>query len=177
MYEGHFPPLDHQEMVRPPPFSFQDRCGRSVQIHSYGDGPVADEFEAMVEMYMSFDPADRSLGVPPSAEDAIRRWLARILDGVCLVAWAGDRVIGHAVLVDNEAGSYELAIFVHRDFQGAGIGTALIECLLTAGREQGIHRVWLLVEQSNSRAVNLYTDVGFVIRDDTAPDVEMVVAM
>jgi ribosomal protein S18 acetylase RimI-like enzyme len=146
-----------------PPESFRDAAGRSIDILACGDGPIAGEREALVAMYTNFDPADRAQGLPPTRESAVREWLDVLLvdDGVNVLAWHDEFVAGHATLVPDEGGGYELAIFVHHQYQGAGVGSRLIRCLLGEGAQQGVERVWLTVERWNAPAVNLYRDVGF----------------
>jgi GNAT superfamily N-acetyltransferase len=159
----------------PPPRSFTDGTGRSIQIHEYGEGPVEDEREGLVGMYATFDPEDRAQGIPPSGEERIRTWLETILgpDCVNVVAWDGGTAVGHATLVPDGESAYELAIFVLSTYQNAGIGTYLIEALLGAGREAGIDRVWLTVERWNSPAVNLYRKVGFETAGTESFELEM----
>lgn len=184
MYKGHFPPLSQAAMLRSPPFSFVDDEGREIDVRAYGDGPVQDEYEAIVAMYLDYDPDYRTLGIPPAGESRIRQWQDKILVGHCVLAWHGERVVGQAVLVADGAAesetapeTCELAIFLHQDYHGAGIGTHLTEGLLTYGREHGVEEVWLLVERENRPAVNLYNDVGFVVADRHGYDVEMVLTL
>ncbi|MUV86299.1 GNAT family N-acetyltransferase [Natronomonas sp. CBA1123] len=153
-----------------PPRSFADRDGRDIEIRRYDD-----EFETLVEMYLQFDPEDRAQGIPPTAEKGIRKWLDNLLLDECVnvVAWHGDDAVGHATLVPDTEGASELAIFVLREYQEAGIGTQLIECLLGAGRESGIEQVWLTVERWNKAATALYRKVGFEPCDTSGFELEM----
>jgi ribosomal protein S18 acetylase RimI-like enzyme len=48
-------------------------------------------------------------------------------------------------------------------FRGQGIGTNLIRSTLAATRTIGLHRVELTVRQNNTRAIELYRKVGFVV--------------
>ncbi|WP_396611382.1 GNAT family N-acetyltransferase [Haloferax sp. S1W] len=159
-----------------PPLSFTDREERTIEVRPYeGD---EDEFELLVEMYVAFDPSDRAQGIPPGREDRIREWLDNILASECLnvIAWHGDEVAGHATLVpDGEA--YELAIFVHQEYQRAGIGTQLIKALLGYGRESGVEKVWLTVERWNRAAVGLYKTVGFETSDAESFELEMTIRL
>lgn len=165
-----------------PPFSFTDAEGREIEVRPFA-GDVAEgdeEFEALVEMYTAFDPADRAQGIPPSRESGVRDWLDTILGGdACnVVAWDGDAAAGHATLVPDttpvpDEGVYELAIFVLQSYQGAGIGTRLIEALLGYGAESGVDLVWLTVERWNRPAVGLYKKVGFETSDAESFELEM----
>lgn len=161
-----------------PPVSFEDREDRTIEVRAYGadDGGDrdADEFEALVAMYTDFDPSDRAQGIPPGRESRVRDWLDTILGEGCLnvVAWDGDGVAGHAVLVPDED-AYELAIFVYQPYQRAGIGTNLIETLLGHGQENGVEKVWLTVERWNRPAVGLYEKVGFETSNSESFELEM----
>lgn len=161
-----------------PPVSFRDRREREIEIRGYE--PAAAVPEPLVEMYDRFDPADRAQGIPPSGERRIREWLGDLFaDGFSVIAWHGERVAGHATLVpegdpDEPAdGDYELAIFVHQDYQGAGVGKRLLRALLGFGAAHGVRRVWLTVERWNRPAIGLYEDVGFEVTDAGTFDHEM----
>jgi len=142
-----------------PPRTVEDEDGRAIPYRAADE----DQFEAIVEMYLEFDPADRAQGIPPNGEERIRSWVEDLLEaGVNVVALDGDEVVGHAVLVPDEVGDgYELAIFVLQDHQGAGIGTELLKTLLGHGAEDGIERVWLTVEPWNYAAIHIYEKLGF----------------
>ncbi|WP_122088347.1 GNAT family N-acetyltransferase [Halalkalicoccus subterraneus] len=161
-----------------PPIAFEDREDRPIEIRVYDEA----QFDALCEMYDTFDPADRAQGIPPAREERVRSWLDVILnEGQDVIAvdisgsdgpgdqpeadtpgeTDGERVVGHATLVPDGDDATELAIFVHQDYQGAGIGSRLIRALLGYGAEQGIEKVWLTVERWNHPAVNLYESVGF----------------
>ncbi len=155
-----------------PPIEFTDREDRAVEIRPY-DG-TEEGYESLVEMYDAFDPADRAQGIPPGGESRIRDWLDAILDDDCLnvLAWCNGEVAGHATLVpDGDA--YELAIFVHQDYQRAGIGTHLIRGLLGHGQAEGIRKVWLTVERWNRAAVSLYKKIGFETSNAESFELEM----
>jgi GNAT superfamily N-acetyltransferase len=156
-----------------PPVEFEDREGRTVEIRPY-DGEE-EESEALVEMYLDFDPSDRAQGIPPGRESRIRSWLENILAGDCLnvIAWDGANAAGHATLVPAEDDAYELAIFVLQEYQQAGIGTRLIEALLGYGRANDVGKVWLTVERWNRAAVSLYKKIGFETSDAESFELEM----
>lgn len=143
----------------------------------YGTTPDVDEYRALVDLFVEYDPAHRSLGVPPAGERHVRRWLDVVLEGHCVLAWHDGRPIGMAVLVHDEGARYELAIFVHQDYLGAGIGTELLPATLSYGKQQDVEHVWLLVERGNRLAVNLYNDVGFAVVDDEGYDIEMALTL
>lgn len=153
-----------------PPVTFADDEGRTIGI----DAADAEASDALLAMYRDFDPADRAQGIPPSDERRIRAWLDTILAEDCLnvVAWHGDRAVGHATLVPDVS-AWELAIFVLQGYQEAGIGTELVRALLGLGEREGVERVWLTVERWNRAAVSLYRNMGFETVDAESFELEM----
>lgn len=154
----------------PPPSEFEDHEGRLISVRRYSGG-----IETLIEMYREFNPEDRAQGIPPTKEPQIRNWLEQLLleDCVNVVAWHDGCPVGHAMLVPDGEDASELAIFVLREYQGAGVGTELIKRLLGAGRTAGIDRVWLTVERWNTPATALYRKVGFVSTDSGNFELEM----
>ncbi|MFB6146888.1 MAG: N-acetyltransferase family protein [Halobacteriaceae archaeon] len=166
-----------------PPQTITDGEGRTIHLRGV-DGPAPtppgvdrDLRDALVGMYLAFDPADRAQGVPPTGEDRIRRWLDTLLEGYDVVAWHEDRVVGHATLVPDDEGGCELAIFVVRSHQNAGVGTELLRTLLGHGAARGVDRVWLTVERWNRAAVALYERVGFETVSAENFDLEMAIRL
>jgi len=176
--ERRYPEKPVGEFVAPPA-SFTDAAARAIDFLVHGDGPIDDEQEALVAMYANFDSADRAQGVPPIREPAVREWLDALLaeDAVNVLAWHDEFVAGHAALVPDGEGAHELAIFVHHQYQGAGIGSRLIRHLLGEGLRRGIERVWLTVERWNTPAVNLYRDVGFETTNAERFELEMAIRL
>jgi ribosomal protein S18 acetylase RimI-like enzyme len=158
-----------------PPATETDREDREIDVH------VADEAdrEALVAMYEDFDPEDRAQGIPPVREDQIRDWLDALLADGCLnvVAAHGDDLVGHATLVPDSAEGYELAIFVLRAYQGAGVGTHLINYLLGHARAEGAEKMWLTVERWNDPAIALYEKVGFELCNSESFELEMTIRL
>ena len=151
------------------PLSFDDKEGREIVIRPMTD----DDYEAVVEMYVDFDSADRAQGIPPATESRVRDWVDNLLDGLNVVAMHDDRAAGHATLVPDSDDASELAIFVHQEYQRAGIGSRLIEGLLGHGRANGVEKVWLTVERWNHAAVSLYEKVGFETTGTESFEIEM----
>ena len=155
-----------------PPHRFVDDKGREIVVKV-----ADDDREALVGMYEAFDSEDRAQGIPPVGAESIRRWLERVFEPDCLntIAWHDDDPVGHAMLVPDEEGAHELAIFVLGSHQSAGIGTELLQTLLGYGKREGIERVWLTVERWNEPAIGLYQKVGFEIRNTESFELEMAI--
>jgi ribosomal protein S18 acetylase RimI-like enzyme len=157
-----------------PPETFTDAHAREIEISVYDD----EEFAALAEMYVAFDPADRAQGIPPANEGAIDEWLDTILaSGYDVVAYHGDACVGHATLVADSDGAHELAIFVLDTHQAAGIGSRLLEALLGHAGREGTERVWLTVERWNQTAIALYRKVGFGTCDTESFEMEMAIRL
>ncbi len=154
-----------------PPREFTDRDGRALMVERVDSGAIED----LVDMYETFEPDDRAQGIPPARDEAIRDWLGTVVseDSLGVVAWIDDAVAGHAMLVPDASGGYELAIFVSHEYQGAGIGTELVRTVLGLGQQEGIERVWLTVERWNDPAIRLYEKVGFETTDRQSFELEM----
>lgn len=158
-----------------PPREFTDAEDRDIVVERVGSSDV----DALREMYLDFDPEDRAQGVPPIREDAIREWLDSVVAEDCLdvAAFHDDSAVGHAMLVPDSTGAYELAIFVLRAYQGARIGTELVRSLLGWGQTERIEKVWLSVERWNDPAVRLYENVGFETTESASFELEMAIRL
>jgi RimJ/RimL family protein N-acetyltransferase len=104
-------------------------------------------------------------------DDAVRRTIADLADrarGLFLVAERGGAVVGHAFLepiapLAVTAHVVRLTMAVHEGEQGQGVGTALLNALLSWARESPrVEKVELQVRASNARAIGLYRRLGFV---------------
>lgn len=154
-----------------PPREFTDRDDRVLQV----DVVDSDDVEDLLDMYQEFEPEDRAQGIPPAREEAIRDWLETVVseDSLGVIARLDDTVTGHAMLVPDASGGYELAIFVSHEYQGKGIGTELVRTMLGRAQEKGIERVWLTVERWNDSAIRIYETVGFETTDRQSFELEM----
>lgn len=154
-----------------PPRTVTDTEGRKIDLYEAGAGDI----DALVEMYLAFDPKDRAQGIPPTDEEAIREWLELLEaeDSLHVVAAHDGDIVGHVMLVGDSEGSYELAIFVFQPYQGAHIGTELVRTGLGLAEARGIERVWLSVERWNDAAVALYEKIGFETTGSASFEMEM----
>ncbi|MFW5928981.1 MAG: N-acetyltransferase family protein [Halobacteriota archaeon] len=141
-----------------PPYSLEDREGRTIDVGVATGADVSD----LVEMYERFDPADRAQGIPPVRPDEIHRWLEVVLEGYNVVGRHDGDAVAHSMLVDTgEVDTCELAIFVLQPYQGAGIGTRLVESAFGLAYDDGVTAIWLTVERWNHAAIRLYRKLGF----------------
>lgn len=94
---------------------------------------------------------------------------AEVQGKVVGAAWA--RIMNDYGHIDDETPS--LAIAVHKEYRGQGIGKKLLLFLMSALEEKGFERVSLSVQKSNP-AVRLYQRTGFITADETEEEYIMV---
>ena len=90
----------------------------------------------------------------------------------------GGAVVGHACLIEiTPRVLSELAIVIHQDWQGRGLGSAMLSVLLEMAHFCEYHRIWLSVETQNRRAISLYLKHGFkfVGPFDTEREMELII--
>lgn len=122
-----------------------------------------EDYSCLLEMYLHFSHKPASQGLPPEDPDLCRSWLNHLLQiGMNLLAWRGDRVIGHAVLIPDPKGKCaEFVIFVDQDHRNLGVGTELTRLALEKSTQLGYESIWLTVPLSNFIAIKLYKKFGF----------------
>jgi len=154
-----------------PPRTITDREDRQVHLRQ----ATVEDREAIVAMYLDFDPEDRAQGIPPTGEEQIREWLELLEaeDSLHVIAAHDEDVVGHVMLVGDGEGGFELAIFVLQAYQGAHIGTELVRTSLGLAQQAGLERVWLSVERWNSPAIALYEKIGFETTGNASFEMEM----
>lgn len=100
-------------------------------------------------------------------------------DDYCFVAECENKVVG-AVWVRNIKGygciddvTPEFAISLYPEYRGLGIGTALMERMLSHLKENGYQKTSLAVQKANY-ALRMYLKVGFQIIDENEEEYIMV---
>ena len=74
--------------------------------------------------------------------------------------------------VDDDTPS--MAISLHKEYRGKGIGTAMMLRILELLKRQGRKKASLAVQKANSIAVEIYEFVGFEIVDENDEEYIMV---
>lgn len=69
---------------------------------------------------------------------------------------------GYLVLYFTPGDGELMTVAVEKGYRGIGIGHALIKAMKQFARENGIVTIALEVRESNSAAINLYKDEGFI---------------
>jgi GNAT superfamily N-acetyltransferase len=116
-------------------------------------------------MYGTFEPRGAAEGLPPVRTEKAFRWLVHLGEHThSLVAFsdsAETQIAGHVILAPGVDGEVELALFVHQDFRGRGVGLALARAAVEAARRRGYRRIWLTVSPGNKPALRVYENCGF----------------
>lgn len=159
------------------PDHFPDHHGRDIQLRYYSGGPLGKDYLALLEMYRGFDSRFRSAGIPPVTEPKIRRWLDVVLAARALLAWHGDRAVGHAVLLPYGERGHELAVFVHQDYHHSGVGDHLVGALLADAAERGVERVCVLTDGDNRAMLALAFRHEFVVVERGGGQVELALGL
>jgi nucleotide-binding universal stress UspA family protein len=94
-----------------------------------------------------------------------------------------DPETGHSVGVARFARSEiepreaEVSVTVADDWQGRGLGTALLERLTERARKEGVHRFTALVQAENRGALALLATLGKPDREGGGPEVRLVIEL
>jgi putative acetyltransferase len=128
-----------------------------------------EDYEAVHLVYSSPRAMSETLEIPFSSRQAWREKLARSReDNIHLVACVRDEIVGHLGLMvymsPRKRHSGHFGIAVRDDWQGTGVGTALLEvCVDLAENWLNLTRLDLRVYVDNEPAISLYEKFGFEV--------------
>lgn len=123
-------------------------------------------------------PPERSILKEPALELYIQNF-GKDKDDYGFVAEIEDKIVGAVWVrimddyghVDDETPSFAISIFP--EYRGQGIGTALMQRMLSHLRDKGYPRASLAVQKANA-AFRLYSNLGFKIVDENEEEYIMV---
>lgn len=78
-----------------------------------------------------------------------------------LVAMEGERLAGYVGSQSVEGEADMMNVAVHPDLRRRGVGETLVNALVTALAQRGVHSLTLEVRVSNESAIGLYKKLGF----------------
>lgn len=148
---------------------YTTKDGREFTIQK----PTVDDAPEIIRYSkFSFESSDQLLTTPGEYTISIeeeRKWIKKHNDNpnaLLLIASTEDSIIGllffEALSKIKASHTGEFGINVHPEYQGMGIGQALIGYLLQWARQhEKIEKVWLQVFATNTPAINLYKKMGF----------------
>jgi putative acetyltransferase len=139
--------------------------------------PKASDAEDVAAIY-AHEPVIANTGQIPHRDAAFWQnfYKSRDPNGVELVCEVEDRAVGHLGMILNHTPRRKhvasFGICIHPDFQGRGVGHALMtEMLDMADNWLNLLRVELMVASGNARAIKLYEKHGFVIEGEARYDI------
>ncbi len=118
------------------------------------------DFEAVKRIeYLSFKN--------PYSDYYLKRLLNGNLADLSFIAELNNQPVGYVIarreFKENEIIGHVIAIAVHPDFRGRGIGKRLMETVLQEFKKLGVKKVYLEVRVNNLPALRLYEKLGFKI--------------
>jgi putative acetyltransferase len=135
--------------------------GRRVALRIYNPS----DREGLVSMYASLSQESLRWSMPPYNRERIDRWTSNLENNIILLASEAQRIVGHLQISlatsPRFRGTGDLFIYLHQDFQNAGLGAALMNEGIALARARRMHRIELTVIADNHRAIRLYEKVGF----------------
>ncbi|MBW2108455.1 MAG: GNAT family N-acetyltransferase [Deltaproteobacteria bacterium] len=153
------------------PARFRDKQGRRITVQAFR----TKDFDALVQMYDTFEPKGTECGLPPRDPGMRMAWLRDVTKELFnILAWNRGRVIGHcAIDLARKDSCPEYLIFLRQGFRNRGIGTFLCEVMKSVAGEVGCKKVVVTVRTANTRAVKVFQKVGFVFCGDIAAERDM----
>ena len=137
--------------------------GREVTIRFL----TKEDEEKLFELFSSMSKEALRWSMAPYTREVIKRWINNLQNLIPLVAEYEGCIIGYASVFKfphpRRKGTGDLLIYLHQDFHGVGLGTAMMKRLLKLAREQGMHKITLYVVADNQIAIRLYQKFGFEI--------------
>lgn len=124
------------------------------------------------------DPPPRSILQEPKLQASIVGFGTQVHD-TAMVAEVETKIVGAVwVRIADDYGHVDdhtpsLDISVHKEYQGYGIGTALLKSILSLLRERGCSQVSLSVQKANY-AVKMYERAGFRVLLDSLDEYIMI---
>ena len=131
--------------------------GRVINIHPLHP----DDKTRLVEFYDSLSKESLRWIKPPSKQDIDEKF--RYPDYyIALLTTHDSHVAGYGeILKDPRMENGELNIHIHQDYQGVGLGTAMMIILVKEATEEQLHSINLRVAAGNTRAIQLFHKCGF----------------
>ena len=117
----------------------------------------------ILAMYENFDRQGLTVGMPPATD--IAEWLDGLATSPNFVAVEEDRVVGHG-FVRPEDGTGEVAIYVHQEARGRGLGRRLLATVIEEARHLHLNRIWGMTEAANAPMLRLARSLGFIQAND-----------
>src|SRR2546425_12963173 len=111
-------------------------------------------------MYAGLSQESLRWSMPPYNRERIERMTSDLENRIIVLGFDGQNVVGHLQisLATNARfrGTGDLFIYLHQDFQNAGLGAALMNEVISVVRAGRVQRVELTDVADNHRPIRLY---------------------
>lgn len=148
----------------------QTKDGRTFRIRRPDESDAEKLIQYSKILFASTDQVLTTLEEYGITIEEEKTWINNSLQNpsaITLVAEMNKEIIGLLFFVPQtkkkNSHTGEFGVNVHPDYQAQGIGRALIQTLLIWAKENGrIEKVFLTVFATNTNAIKLYKDLGFI---------------
>ena len=123
-----------------------------MQNDSYSNAGISCSSDSKIEQLCFNDPWSEN-SIASELNNRLSLWLVAVEDECVIGYVCSQTVIGETDMMN---------IAVHPDHRRKGIGTALILELIDALKTRGSHSLMLEVRSSNSSAISVYKNLGFL---------------
>ena len=141
-------------------WTVKTKDGRTVVLRFL----VREDKKGLVEFFASMSAKALEWGMPPYTDEVVDRWISNLENMIALVAIYDKLIAGYAMISkgtrERRKGVGDLAMYLHQDFQNAGLGTAVLSRLLSLAKKEGLHRIGLHVIADNKIAIHLYENLA-----------------
>lgn len=99
-------------------------------------------------------------------EDLIKYFDGTNNSRIYVIAKCDGQIVGACYIDLSFAGLSNIRLgdmIVNKDYQGQGIGQAIVEKVIAYAKEKNIKKVWLYTQEELTNAIKLYQKMGFVL--------------
>ncbi len=94
-----------------------------------------------------------------------------IKDGyIYYIAYYKDKPCGYSAIVQDE-GIFLSKFYVKNALRGKGLGKAMLNTIYEFAAEHNLNRIWLTCNKHNSKSLNIYKKLGFIIINEIVTDI------
>ncbi|CAL9506239.1 hypothetical protein SUDANB95_03515 [Actinosynnema sp. ALI-1.44] len=146
--------------------------GRVVVVRELGPADA----DALRALHHGLPPEDRYLRFFSASPRGLDEFVDRLTSParprhVVLGAFSGDDLVGAASYVVEHGDTAEVALVVAHERQSHGVGTLLLEHLVSLAKRRGVRRFVADVLPANARMLRVFTDLGLVFTSTSDSEV------